>query len=120
MTEAISKDQAVTAMILWEKFLEAAAKDPAAENFLTAYTESNARYAMIEMAKEADAVFALLPPSEQDRMTVDGFFHGVLTDLFDYGSGQVPRLKQSHQEIADWFVESFAATRTSSAIKAHP
>lgn len=123
MTEAISKDQAITAMILWEQFTKRVATRAEFEHFLTTYTESNARYAMVEMAKDADAVFELITPSEQDRLSEDNLFHGIMLDLFDYQSGQIPRLKHSHQEIAAWFVDNFGLTQeqpASTQTKTHP
>jgi hypothetical protein len=105
----ISTDQAVTALILWENLTHIAEMYPSSERDKLAFvTASNARYAIIEMAGDVDAIFALLPESEQDHL--QGIFHTEVLDQFDYESGTVPRLKHSHQAIADWFEANFGLT----------
>lgn len=115
MSSSISKDQAVTAIILWEMFLECAERNADAETFLMDFTQSNARYAMVEMAKDADMVFDLIPASEQDRLIADDMFHRIMIDMFDYTSGQVPKLARPHQEVADRIVETFGLKQITSA-----
>jgi hypothetical protein len=114
MSERISKDQAVTAMILWNHFQEQAEKDEDKSAFLATYGISSARYAMVEMAAEADAIFYLLPEEEQSGPAADTLFYSAILDCFDYRC-PVPKLKHSREAVADWFEASFGLTETSDA-----
>lgn len=111
MSVRISKDQAVVAMILWENFLVAAEKEEESHGdkmaFLTDYTASNARYAMLEMAADTEEVLLLLPENELDRLSADDFVYKAILDCFDYQNGSVPKLKHSREAIAEWLESNF-------------
>ncbi len=113
----ISTGQAVTALILWEKLNHITEMYLSSERDKVAFMVApNARHAIIEMAADVDAIFALLPESEQEHFLDGGFFHTEVLDQFDYESGPVPQLKHSHQAIADWFEANFGLTTDAQAV----
>lgn len=118
MSHTISKDHAVTAMILWSRLLEAAERQAQRHGdkkaFIADYGTSSARYAVIEMAAEVEEVFRLLPEEEIERLSEDDFVHSLILDCFDYGAGPVPKLKTSHEAVADWIEANFGRTDVAS------
>jgi hypothetical protein len=108
MTE-ISKDQAVTALILWDRFHNQSnpRKQAYFDTFIEVNTVSGARYAMVDMAAQVDAVFDLLQSGEQERATHDDTFYDEMLGAFDYLNADGPVLKHSPQVMADWFEANF-------------
>ncbi len=111
MTHEISKDHAVTAMILWSRLIESTKRrgDLHADRkaFIEDHGISSARYAVIEMAADAEAVFRLIPDDVMERLSHDEFVHTVILDCFDYEGGPVPKLRNSHEAVADWIEANF-------------
>jgi hypothetical protein len=115
MTE-ISKDQAVTALILWDRFRnqDHPPKQAYFDTFIEVHTVSGARYAMVDMAAQVDAIFDLLPPEEQERATQDDTFYDEMLGAFDYLNADGPVLKHSPQVMADWFEANFGLSALAS------
>lgn len=107
MSETITKDQAVDAMLLWQLFSVEENMTAAKEKWLTEYTASGARYAMIEMAAEVAKVLNAIPEPQKASILEADVFQIFVLDHFDYTAGPVPKLKASVEETAAWFIDEF-------------
>lgn len=116
MSHEISKDQAVTAMILWNHLIESVNRrgnrHDDRKSFIEDYGVSSARYAVIEMAADVEAVFLLMPDDVLERLSKDDFAHTLVLGCFDYENGPVPKLKHSHEAVADWVEANFGQSET--------
>ncbi len=104
----ISKDQAATALILWERLAYIADRHLSERDKCDFFASPGARYAVLDMAGQVDAVFQLLPSEEQERATRDNTFYCEMVDSFDYRNADGPVLTHSPQVLADWFEANFS------------
>lgn len=106
----ITKDQAVIALILWERLCYIADRHLSERDKCDFAVSPGARHAVLDMAEQVDAVFRLLPPEEQERATRDHTFYHEMVDSFDYLNPDGPVLTHPPQVLADWFEANFGIT----------